>query len=57
MIAIPAQFVPDTMELLATEKKTKAFIVISAGFSEESEEGRKLEKRLVEIADNAGPVL
>ncbi len=51
ILAIPAQFCPDTMEILAKEKGTKGFIVFSAGFSEESEEGARLEKRMVEIAN------
>ena len=57
VIAIPAKFIPETMEYLAKEKNTKAFIVISAGFSEESEDGKKLENRIKEIADNAGACL
>ena len=57
VIAIPAKFIPETMEVLANKKKTKAFIVISAGFSEENEEGKMLEKKLVEIADKAGASL
>ncbi len=57
IIAIAARFVPDTVEVLAKQKKTKAFIVLSAGFSEESDEGALLEKRLVEIVDKAGASL
>lgn len=51
ILAIPAKFCVEAMEVLATGKKIKAFIIISAGFSEESEEGAQLEKQLVEIAD------
>ncbi len=57
VIAIAARFVPDTVELLATQKNTRAFIILSAGFSEESEDGAKLEKRLVEIVDNVNGAL
>ena len=57
IIAIAAKHIPDTVEILAKEKKTKAFIVISAGFSEENEEGAKLEKRLVKIVNRAGASL
>ncbi len=57
VIAIAARYIPDTVELLVREKKTKAFIVLSAGFSEESEEGKELEKRTVEIVNKAGAVL
>ena len=57
VIAVPSKFIADTMEVLATQKNTKAFIVISAGFSEESEEGRKLEQKLVEIVNRNGACL
>ncbi len=49
IIVVAARFVVDIVELLATKKNTRAFIVISAGFSEESPEGKILEDRLVEI--------
>lgn len=52
VIAIAARFVPDTIELLAKQKSTRAFIVLSAGFSEESEEGAKLEERMVSIVNS-----
>ncbi|MDZ7740937.1 MAG: acetate--CoA ligase family protein [Bacteroidota bacterium] len=48
IIAIAAKYTPDTVKLLTEEKGTKAIIIISAGFSEESEEGKKLENQLVE---------
>lgn len=57
VIAIAARFVPDTVELLASEKNTRAFIVLSAGFSEEGEEGAKLEQRLVEIVNSVNGAL
>ncbi len=52
IIAIAAKYTPDTVEFLAKHKNTKAFIVLSAGFSEESEEGKKLEDKLVEIVNS-----
>ncbi len=52
IIAIAARFVPDTVEILAKQKNTRAFIVLSAGFSEESEEGAKLEEKLVNIVNS-----
>ncbi len=57
ILAIPAQFCPDTMQVLAEKKQTKAFIVLSAGFGEESQEGARLEQRMVEIANKAGASL
>lgn len=57
VIAIAARFVPETVEYLAQHKKTRAFIVISAGFSEESKEGKELEDRLVKAVNSADAVL
>ncbi len=54
ILAIPARFCPDTVKILAEKKKTRAFIIVSAGFSEESEEGRKLEEEVVRIVERAG---
>lgn len=47
ILAIAAKYTPETVEFLAQHKNTRAFIVLSAGFSEESHEGKLLEDRLV----------
>ncbi|MFO8068154.1 MAG: acetate--CoA ligase family protein [Bacteroidales bacterium] len=52
IIAIAARFVPDTVEILAKQKNTRAFIILSAGFSEESEEGAKLERKIVDTINS-----
>jgi acetate---CoA ligase (ADP-forming) len=52
VIAIAARFVPETVELLTKQKNTRAFIILSAGFSEESEEGAKLEKQVVDTINS-----
>ncbi|PKP02606.1 MAG: CoA ligase [Bacteroidetes bacterium HGW-Bacteroidetes-6] len=53
ILAIAARFCPETVEILAREKGTKAFIILSAGFSEESEEGKALEQQIVKtITEN-----
>lgn len=57
IIAVAARFVPDTVSLLAEKKNTRAFIVLSAGFSEESMEGTLLEQRLVSVVDGVGGAL
>ena len=49
VLAIPAAACVEAVEILATQKGTKGFIIISAGFSEESEEGRILEQKIVKI--------
>ncbi|TAL59645.1 MAG: CoA-binding protein, partial [Bacteroidetes bacterium] len=49
ILAIPAKFCLQTVDVLCRDKKTGAFIILSAGFSEESHEGRLLEKQIVDI--------
>ena len=51
VLAIPASACVGVVEILATQKGTKGFIIISAGFSEESEEGRMLEQQIVKIIE------
>jgi len=48
IMAIAAKFCPGTVEVLTKQKSTKAFIILSAGFHEESEEGAKLEQQIVD---------
>jgi len=57
IIAIAAPAVPDTVDVLARQKGTRAFIVLSAGFSEESEAGAALEKQLVDTVNSVGGTL
>jgi acyl-CoA synthetase (NDP forming) len=57
ILAIPARFCPAVVETLLKEKETKAFIIISAGFSEESIEGAKLEKEITDKINKAGACL
>jgi acetyltransferase len=54
IIAIAAQYIPETVRLLGETKNTRGYIILSAGFSEESEEGRKLEQEVVEIIERTG---
>jgi acetyltransferase len=54
IIAIAAKYTLPTVEVLTKEKNTKAFIVISAGYSEESPEGKVLEDKLVKMIDEVG---
>jgi len=51
-IAIAAKYIPETVEVLARKKGTKAFIIISAGFSEESKEGAALERQIVDTINS-----
>lgn len=52
IMAIPAQFCPESIEILARQKNTHAFIVISAGFSEVSKEGKLLEEQMVKTINS-----
>ena len=52
ILAIAAKHCPSTVEFLAKKKKTRAFIIISAGFGEENEEGAELERQIVEIVND-----
>ncbi len=57
VLAIPAVACPSVMEVLGKQKGTKAFIVISAGFSEEGENGRQLEEQITHLANQFGASL
>ncbi len=47
IIAIAARFIPDLVDALIAGNNTRAFIILSAGFSEESAAGKILEDRIV----------
>ena len=49
ILVIPAKLCPDTVELLAKEKNTRAFIIISAGFGEETQAGAVMEQRILDV--------
>lgn len=52
IIAIAAKFTLPTVEELALRKGTRAFIILSAGFGEESESGKRLEEKIVEVVNS-----
>ncbi len=53
IIAVPAEFVPKVMTECA-KKKVKGAIVISSGFGEVGEQGKKLEDEVLQIAKAGG---
>jgi acetyltransferase len=57
ILAIPARFCPDVIEVLAQQKNTRAFIVLSAGFSEADENGRILEKQMADAVNSVNGCL
>ena len=51
ILVVAAKFCPDYVEYLAKEKNVRAFIIISAGFSEETHEGALLEQRILDTCE------
>ena len=54
LLCIAAKFCAQTVDVLAKEKGCKGFIIISAGFSEESHEGALIEKHIVDTINSVG---
>lgn len=54
VLAIASKYCLHAVEVLAQEKGTKAFIILSAGFGEESEAGAELERKIVEQVNAVG---
>ena len=52
ILAIPAKYCPETVKILAEEKNTKAFIIISAGFGEAGEQGKQWEQQIVSTVNS-----
>ena len=57
ILVVAARFCPDYVEYLAKEKGVKAFIIISAGFGEETKAGEELEKRILDSCEKYGCAL
>ena len=57
ILVVAAKFCPDYVELMAKEKETRAFIIISAGFGEETKAGAELEQRIVDTCEQYGCAL
>ena len=57
ILVIAAKYCPDTVDLLAKEKGVKAFIILSAGFGEETHEGALLEERILQTCREHGAAL
>ena len=57
ILVVAARFCPDYVEQLASQAQTRAFIIISAGFSEETPEGAALEQRILDTCELYGCAL
>ena len=54
ILAIAAKYCPSTVDILALQKGTKGFIIISAGFGEENAEGAAFEKHIADTINSVG---
>ena len=54
ILVVVSRYCPSYVEYLASEKGVKAFIVVSSGFSELSEEGAELEAQMLATCDKYG---
>jgi len=57
VLAIPAGLCLHAVNVLCAEKSAKGIIIFSAGFSEESPEGAKLEEEIRRVVDTYGATL
>lgn len=51
ILVVAAKFCPDYVDYVAAEKGVRAFIIISAGFGEETKAGAALEQRILDTCD------
>ena len=57
ILVVAAKFCPQYVEFLAKEKQVRAFIIISAGFGEETHEGALLEQQILDTCEQYGCAL
>ena len=52
IIAVASKYCVEIVEILVKQKNTKAFIILSAGFGEESVDGKKIETEIVNLINS-----
>ena len=57
ILVVAARYCPDYVDMLAAEKGVRAFIIISAGFGEETKAGAELEQRILDTCERYGCAL
>ena len=57
VLVVAAKFCPDYVDYLCVEKGVRAFVIISAGFGEETKEGAALEQRILDTCEKFGAAL
>ena len=54
IIVVAAKYCPEYVEYLAAEKQVRAFIILSAGFGEETHEGAVFEQQILDTCEKYG---
>ena len=57
ILVVAARFCPDYVDYLCREKGVRAYVIISAGFGEETHEGALLEQRILDTCKEYGAAL
>ena len=57
VLVVAAKFCPDYVDYLCAEKGVRAFVIISAGFGEETQAGAELEQRILDTCKKFGAAL
>ncbi len=57
ILAIPAKYCLEVVTILAKQKNTRAFIIISAGFAESNKEGSTIEKDITKVINSVNGCL
>ncbi len=57
ILVVAAKYCPDYVDYLTREKGVRAFIIISAGFGEETKAGAELEQRILDTCEQYGAAL
>ena len=57
ILVVAAKFCPQYVDYLAAEKQVRAFVIISAGFGEETHEGALLEQQILDTCEKYGCAL
>ncbi len=57
ILVVAAKYCPDYVDYLCAEKGVRAFVIISAGFGEETKAGAALEQHILDTCDRYGAAL
>ena len=57
VLVVAAKYCPDYVDYLCAEKGVRAYVIISAGFGEETKAGAELEQRILDTCEKYGAAL